>query len=44
MLIVGQKEVDENKVSVRSCTKGDLGVVSTEEFIKNLLEEIESKK
>ena len=35
MLIVGQKEVDENKVSVRSCTKGDLGVVSTEEFIKN---------
>ena len=44
MLIVGQKEVDENKVSVRSCTKGDLGVVPTEEFIKNLLEEIESKK
>ena len=43
MLIVGQKEVDENKVSVRSCTKGDLGV-PTEEFIKNLLEEIESKK
>ena len=44
MLIVGQKEVDENKVSVRSCTKGDLGAVPTEEFIKNLLEEIESKK
>ena len=44
MLIVGQKEVDENKVSVRSCTKGDLGAVPTEEFIQNLLEEIKSKK
>ena len=44
MLIVGQKEVDKNKVSVRSCTKGDLGAVPTEEFIQNLLEEIKSKK
>ena len=43
MLIVGEKEVDSNTVSVRSRKDGDKGAVSVEEFIKNAKEEIETK-
>ncbi len=43
MLVIGQKEVEENKLSVRSHKKGDLGTMTTEEFINQLLEEIEKK-
>jgi len=34
MLILGDKELDENKVAVRDRTKGDLGAVSLKEFIE----------
>ena len=44
MLIVGDKEVEENKVSVRNRKDGDLGAIDKEEFIKNLKEEIEEYK
>ena len=44
MLIVGDKEVEENKVSVRNRKDGDLGAIHKEEFIKNLKEEIEEYK
>lgn len=43
MLIVGEKEVESGTVSVRSRKNGDLGAVKVEEFIKNALEEIETK-
>ena len=43
MLIVGEKEVESNTVSVRSRKEGDKGAVSVEEFIKSAQEEIESK-
>ena len=43
MLVIGQKEIEENKLSVRSHKKGDLGTMTTEEFINQLLEEIEKK-
>jgi len=34
MLILGDKELEENKVAVRDRTEGDLGAVSLEEFIE----------
>ncbi|HCX65535.1 MAG TPA: threonine--tRNA ligase, partial [Eubacteriaceae bacterium] len=43
MVIVGQKEVDENKVAPRSRTEGDLGALSIEEFEARLVTEIENK-
>ena len=44
MLVIGQKEVDENKVSIRSRKDGDIGTLSLDEFIDKLLEEIKNKK
>ena len=43
MLIVGEKEVEGNTVSIRSREDGDVGVKSVEEFTKDILEKIESK-
>ena len=45
MLVLGEKESENgNVVSVRSRDKGDLGTIATEDFIKDLLEEIATKK
>ena len=44
MIIVGDKEKEENKVSVRSRKDGDLGVMSLEELTAKLVEEDKSKK
>ena len=44
MLVVGDKEQEENKVSVRYRSEGDIGAFSVEEFIKKINEEIASKK
>ena len=44
MIIVGNKEKEENKVSVRSRKDGDLGVMSLEELTAKLVEEDKSKK
>ncbi|BAT72083.1 threonyl-tRNA synthetase [Thermosulfidibacter takaii ABI70S6] len=43
MLVVGQKEVENNLVSVRRKGKGNLGTLSIEEFIDRLKTEIENK-
>lgn len=43
MLIIGEKEENENKVSVRSRKEGDIGQVDLEEFISKIKEEIENK-
>ena len=40
MLIVGEKEQEENKVSIRKHGVGDMGSVSLEEFIKMFNQEI----
>jgi len=40
MLIVGEKEAEENKVSVRKHGQGDLGSMSIEEFKKQIITEI----
>ena len=44
MLIVGEKEVEGNTVSIRSREEGDIGAKSVEEFTKEILEKIDSKK
>ena len=42
MLIIGDKEVEENKVSMRSRDKGDLGSIEKEKFIEKIEEEIKT--
>jgi threonyl-tRNA synthetase len=44
MLVIGEKEVNEEKVSVRRQGKGDLGSQTLDEFSRAILEEIKSKK
>jgi len=42
MLIIGDKEVEENKVGVRNRKHGDIGQMSKEEFLNKLLDDINS--
>ena len=44
MLVVGEKEVNENKVAVRRHGKGDAGVKGVEEFIADAVEEIKGRR
>ena len=44
MLVVGQKEEEDNTVSVRSRYLGDEGQKSLDEFIKDICEEIRTKE
>lgn len=44
MLVVGDKEVDDKKVAVRSYHTGDLGTQSTATFAKNLNAEISERR
>jgi len=43
MLVVGEKEMAENKVAVRRQGKGDLGVQGIEEFIAQVTKEIKER-
>jgi threonyl-tRNA synthetase len=43
MLVIGEKEVTENKVAVRRQGKGDAGVIGVDEFINNLTLEIKNR-
>ncbi|MEQ2129363.1 threonine--tRNA ligase [Caldanaerobacter subterraneus KAk] len=43
MLIVGNKEVEEGNVSLRSRKDGDLGPISLDNFIEKILKEIATK-
>ena len=42
MLVIGDKEVDANTVSVRSRKEGDIGAIKVEEFISKIKYEIEN--
>jgi len=44
MLVLGDKDIEEGAVSVRSRKEGDLGSRKVDEFIADLLEEIKTKK
>ena len=43
MLIVGEKEVEGNTVSIRSREDGDIGTKSVEKFTEDILKKIEEK-
>jgi len=43
MLILGEKEMSENNISVRSRKNGDLGSVSLDSFIENINSEIRNR-
>ena len=44
VVVVGQKEEEENTVSVRSRAAGDEGARSLDTFIADILKEIETKE
>jgi len=44
MLVVGEKEVNENKISVRRQGKGDLGSRNVDEFINEVRKEIKNRE
>jgi threonyl-tRNA synthetase len=44
MLVIGEKEMNENKLSVRLHGKGDVGTQSADEFISTIIEEIAERK
>ncbi len=44
LLVVGDKEIDNDSVAVRERGKGDLGTMKLEKFIEKILEEIKEKK
>jgi threonyl-tRNA synthetase len=43
MIVLGNKEMENNMIAVRSRKDGDLGAMNLEEFIKNVVEEINEK-
>ncbi|MBU5316921.1 threonine--tRNA ligase [Clostridium bornimense] len=44
MIVIGEKEMNEGKIAVRSRIDGDLGTMDLEDFIGKLKEEISTKK
>ena len=43
MIVVGDKDIENGTVSVRSRKNGDMGSMAIDEFIKMIVEEVESK-
>lgn len=43
MVVIGDKEMENRAVAVRSRKEGDLGTISIDEFVSKLLHEIETK-
>jgi threonyl-tRNA synthetase len=43
MLVVGEKEVNENKASIRRQGKGDLGARSVDEFVNEIVAEVKQR-
>ena len=43
MIILGDKDIENNTVSVRARKAGDLGAMTLEEYISRAVEEIETK-
>ncbi|MBM7615923.1 threonine--tRNA ligase [Alkaliphilus hydrothermalis] len=44
MLVLGDKEVEAGSVAVRSRDKGELGIVKVDQFIEDVIKEIENKE
>ena len=44
MVVIGDKDVEANAVSVRSRKEGDKGSMSVDDFVNMIVEEVETKK
>ena len=44
IFILGDKEINDNKIAVRRYGKGDLGTMGLDDFIKNIRHEIDHKQ
>jgi threonyl-tRNA synthetase len=44
MIVIGEREMNEEKISIRRQGKGDMGAKNTDEFIEILKEEIKNKQ
>ena len=44
MVVIGDKDIEDNAVSVRSRREGDLGSMSVEEFINKISDDVKNKK
>ena len=44
MIVIGDKDVEANAVSVRSRKQGDMGSMSVDNFVNMIVEEVETKK
>ncbi len=44
MLVIGEKEMNEGAVAVRSRKNGDMGAVSVDKFVSDILDEIAEKR
>jgi len=44
MLVIGEKEMNENKVAVRRQGKGDQGTQSVDEFLNGIIDEVKERK
>ena len=44
MLILGDNEIENKSVSVRSRKNGDMGSMKVDEFVAMAIEEVETKK
>jgi threonyl-tRNA synthetase len=44
MLVVGEKEMNENNVAVRRQGKGDAGIKSIDEFLNEIISEIKDRR
>jgi len=44
MLVVGEKEMNENRISIRRQGKGDLGAKGVDEFLSEIVEEVKSRR
>jgi threonyl-tRNA synthetase len=44
MLVIGDKEMENDSIAVRPRTGKDMGMMKTDDFIRQVLEEIKTKK
>jgi threonyl-tRNA synthetase len=44
MLVIGEKEMLENKVAIRRQGKGDIGVKELDEFVSEIIAEISERR
>jgi len=42
--VIGEKEMNENKVAVRRQGKGDQGTQSVDEFLNGIIDEVKERK